>query len=51
LLRADIIVIFSKMGTHDGINFCALNYTQPSAAFVMIKVFPDLVARSSILLA
>ena len=44
-----MIVIFSKIGTHEGINFCALNCTQPSAALVIIKVFPDFVARSSIL--
>jgi hypothetical protein len=49
LLLADIIVIFSSMGTQEGINFYALNCTQPSAAFVIMKVFPDFVARSSIL--
>lgn len=40
---AEIIVIFSKIGTKEGMNFCALNWTQPSAAFVIIKVFPYLI--------
>jgi hypothetical protein len=49
LLLAEIIVIFSKIGATEGKNFEALNYTHPSAALVMIKVFPDLTARSKIL--
>jgi len=37
---AEIIVIFSNKGISDGINLLALNYTHPSAAFVIINVLP-----------
>jgi hypothetical protein len=42
-----MIEIFSKIGATLGMNCCELNYTQPSAALVMMKVFPDLTARLS----
>ena len=51
LLRADIMVIWDNNGNTVGINFSALNSTQPSAAFVMIKVFPVLIESYSILIS
>ena len=50
LLRADIMVIWESSGNTEGINFSALNSTQPSAAFVMMKVFPVFIESYSILI-
>jgi len=44
-----MIVIFSRIGDTEGMNFCALNWTQPSAAFVIMKVLPDFTAKLNIL--
>ena len=48
LALAEIMVIWSRIGRTLGINFAALNCTHPSAALVMIKVFPYLTAIESI---
>jgi hypothetical protein len=40
LVLAEMIVIFFRRGKTLGRNFYALNSTQPSAALVMMKVFP-----------